>query len=624
VQEIKVAQLSGYVAEKSAYHHGEQSLATTIVGMAQNFVGSNNINYLEPKGQFGTRGMGGKDAASARYIYTRLTSIVKCIFHKHDRFLLNYLNEEGQSIEPEYYIPVIPTVLINGAEGIGTGWSTFIPCFNPVEIIQAIKDRMEGKQFERLNPWYKHYNGDIEYDRNTFLVTGKFVHDLEEKCLKITELPIRKWTRDYKKFLETLLEKDIITDLREYHTTINVDFEIFYEDAKNYFDDDETIVKQFKLSTTLSDNNYVLFDRNNKLKRYADETEILDEFYDLRYELYVKRKNYLIRKLQRDLEIIENKVRFIKEVNSGDIVVNNKPKKELLKILRERKYSKFSDIMNKVPEENKQQSEIKLSDDEQDDIKPEEGEEDEIVDLASDYNYLLSQAIWSLTKERIKSLEAEMISKEQEIVELRKVSELDLWRRDLDEILVELEKVESHELKMMEKNNEKMEKAKKKAKPKNKKKANNSGKDVSMLKIKEDPQKSEKGLKRPPKKDRTKKWKNDVPKSSDIAALIKKKGNETTASEHSEPTVNMEDLSLIERMRLKKKMREENEKKSGYDPDADKEIDRVYQKKKVIDDDEDEEEITFEHAIKMNTRQKEPVNYREELISDDSESSFEI
>jgi len=126
-QEIKVAQLSGYVAEKSAYHHGEQSLASTIVGMAQNFVGSNNINHLEPKGQFGTRSMGGKDAASARYIYTKLTAIAKCVFHKNDKFLLNYLNEEGQSIEPEYYIPVIPMILVNGAEGIGTGWSTSIP-----------------------------------------------------------------------------------------------------------------------------------------------------------------------------------------------------------------------------------------------------------------------------------------------------------------------------------------------------------------------------------------------------------------------------------------------------------------------------------------------------------------
>lgn len=166
--------------------------------MAQNFVGSNNINVLDPKGQFGSRAAGGKDAASARYIYTRLMSITPKIFHKDDRYLLKYLNEEGTSIEPEYYIPVIPMILVNGAEGIGTGWSTFIPCYNPSEIIQALKDKMAGKEFERLTPWYKHYGGQIFHNDKQFICEGKYEHDAENKILRITELPIRKWTREYK------------------------------------------------------------------------------------------------------------------------------------------------------------------------------------------------------------------------------------------------------------------------------------------------------------------------------------------------------------------------------------------------------------------------------------------
>lgn len=108
--EIKVAQLAGYVAEHSAYHHGEQSLQTTIVGMAQSFVGKNNINLLYPSGMFGTRLQGGKDAASARYIYTRLCKVTRAIFHPDDDPLLEYLDEDGQSIEPKYYAPVIPMV----------------------------------------------------------------------------------------------------------------------------------------------------------------------------------------------------------------------------------------------------------------------------------------------------------------------------------------------------------------------------------------------------------------------------------------------------------------------------------------------------------------------------------
>ena len=125
--EIKVAQLAGYVSEHSAYHHGEISLCMTIVNMAQVFVGSNNLNLLQPLGQFGTRLQGGKDAASPRYIFTNLSSLARTIFHPADDPLLNYLNDDGQSIEPEWYIPVIPMLLVNGGDGIGTGWSTGIP-----------------------------------------------------------------------------------------------------------------------------------------------------------------------------------------------------------------------------------------------------------------------------------------------------------------------------------------------------------------------------------------------------------------------------------------------------------------------------------------------------------------
>merc|ERR1712125_310469 len=129
--DMKVAQLVGYVAEHSAYHHGEASMAGAIVAMAQDFVSTNNINLLEPSGQFGTRLQGGKDAASARYIYTRLSPLTRLIFSPLDDAVLSYQEEEGQNIEPYWYCPVIPMILVNGAEGIGTGWSTSIPNYDP-------------------------------------------------------------------------------------------------------------------------------------------------------------------------------------------------------------------------------------------------------------------------------------------------------------------------------------------------------------------------------------------------------------------------------------------------------------------------------------------------------------
>lgn len=118
---LQVAQLVGYISEHAAYHHGETSLMQTIVNLAQTYVGSNNINLLRPAGQYGTRDQGGKDHASPRYIFTELTRLSKVIFHASDDPLLNPQKEDNAVIEPEWYLPVVPVVLINGAEGIGTG-----------------------------------------------------------------------------------------------------------------------------------------------------------------------------------------------------------------------------------------------------------------------------------------------------------------------------------------------------------------------------------------------------------------------------------------------------------------------------------------------------------------------
>jgi DNA topoisomerase II len=159
--EIKVAQLAGYIGEHSAYHHGDMSLNGTIIGMAQSYVGSNNVNLLYPSGQFGTRRMGGKDHASARYIFTRLEKIARTIFHPDDDALLNYLNDDGLSVEPEYYMPVIPMVLVNGSDGIGTGYSSTIQNHDPREVIDNIKKMIKGEEPELIHPFFNGWTGEV-------------------------------------------------------------------------------------------------------------------------------------------------------------------------------------------------------------------------------------------------------------------------------------------------------------------------------------------------------------------------------------------------------------------------------------------------------------------------------
>eukprot|EP01033_Poteriospumella_lacustris_P013978 gene13978-9984_t len=202
-QEIKVAQLAGYVSEHSAYHHGEASLTQTIIGMAQNFVGSNNINLLSPCGQFGTRLMGGKDAASPRYVFTKLETITRLIFHPDDDPLLEYLEDDGQSIEPLYYVPIIPMALVNGCEGIGTGWSSSVPTFNPRELISNLKRMIQGDEPEEMLPWYRGFTGSVQQKAaQSYVLTGT-LEQLDEQTVRISELPVGKWTTDYKQYLES-------------------------------------------------------------------------------------------------------------------------------------------------------------------------------------------------------------------------------------------------------------------------------------------------------------------------------------------------------------------------------------------------------------------------------------
>jgi DNA topoisomerase-2 len=203
--EIKVAQLAGYVSEQTAYHHGEASLHSTIINMAQDFVGANNIPVLFPSGQFGSRLQGGKDAASARYLFTRLADFTRKLFPDPDDALLEYLDDDGQQIQPTYYVPIIPTVLVNGCEGLGTGWSTKIPMYNPIQIIDNLLNKMEDKPLAELVPWARGFQGVIEQKTPTTFSCKGVIEEVDASTLIIQELPLNIWIDPYKEFLDALV-----------------------------------------------------------------------------------------------------------------------------------------------------------------------------------------------------------------------------------------------------------------------------------------------------------------------------------------------------------------------------------------------------------------------------------
>ncbi|XP_008436083.1 DNA topoisomerase 2-alpha isoform X2 [Poecilia reticulata] len=440
-REVKVAQLAGSVAEMSAYHHGEVSLMMTIVGLAQNFVGSNNMNLLQPLGQFGTRLHGGKDSASPRYIFTMLSPLARLVFPAVDDNLLKYNYDDNQRVEPEWYIPIIPTVLINGSEGIGTGWASKITNYDIREIISNIHRMLNGQEPLPMLPNYKNFRGTIEQVMDNQYMNSGEVAIIDSTTIEISELPVKTWTQAYKEnVLEPMLngtEKvpPLITDYKEYHTDTTVRFVIKMSEEKLREAEAAGLHKVFKLQSPLTCNSMVLFDHVGSLKKYESVQDILKDFFELRMKYYVLRKDWLAGMLGAESAKLSNQARFILEKIQGTLVIENKPKKELIRMLQKMGYD--SDPV-KAWKRAQEKNEEELEDED------EEGAEKE-DDSGPDYNYLLSMPMWFLTKEKKEELCRQRDAKMTELNTLKKKSPEDLWREDLAVFSEELERIEAKE-----------------------------------------------------------------------------------------------------------------------------------------------------------------------------------
>ncbi|XP_072312165.1 DNA topoisomerase 2-alpha [Eucyclogobius newberryi] len=438
-REVKVAQLAGSVAEMSAYHHGEVSLMMTIVGLAQNFVGSNNLNLLQPLGQFGTRLHGGKDSASPRYIFTMLSSLARLVFPQMDDNLLKYNYDDNQRVEPEWYIPIIPTVLINGADGIGTGWASRIPNYNVREIISNIHRMLDGEEPQHMLPSYKGFRGTIDQVMdNSFLNSGE-VSIIDSETVEISELPVKIWTQTYKEnVLEPMLngtEKvpPLITDYKDYHTDTTVRFVVKMAPEKLREAEAAGLHKVFKLQNSLTCNSMVLFDHVGSLKKYETVQEIMKDFFELRIKYYQLRKDWMTGMLGAENARLSNQARFILEKIQGTLVIENKPKKELIRMLQEMGYdSDPVKAWKQAQEKNDEELE-------------EVGEDEEKDDSGPDYNYLLSMPMWYLSKEKKDELIKQRDAKLTELNTLKKKSPSDLWKADLAAFSEELERIEAKE-----------------------------------------------------------------------------------------------------------------------------------------------------------------------------------
>ena len=397
---LKVAQLAGSVAEKSGYHHGEQNLYSTITGMAQSFPGSNNIPLLFRDGQFGSRLSGGKDAANGRYIFTKLDALTRLIFREEDEPLLTFREDDGEKIEPYFYVPIIPMVLVNGNIcGIGTGWSSTIPSYNPLELIDNIKRWLDNTELVKLKPWYRGHTGEIVEDSENdkkYVSWGR----IEKKGSKtvIEELPVGIWTDKYKEQLERWKEEKYIKDFKNHSTPKNVKFTI-----SESRDGMACNVNNLKLYNTINTSNMCLFTESDQLRKFDTIEEIIDSFCKVRYAYYVKRKKHRLNSLLHSIKFLGNKKRFLECVRDGKI-------KLFEKVNGARQSRSSVDMIAELEEKG---------------FDKEKGDDE--------YNYLLRLQFRSITSENIDKLANDIDSLIKIAEKLEKTSESKLWIADLTE-----------------------------------------------------------------------------------------------------------------------------------------------------------------------------------------------
>jgi DNA topoisomerase-2 len=409
---IKVAQFGAYVSEHTSYHHGEDSLFGAIGNMASEFVGSNNIPLFTRNGQFGTRVKGGKDIAKPRYIRTKMDYLTQYIFPDADDILLEYLVDDGQDIEPRFYVPIIPMVLVNGGEGIGTGHACDVPAYNPVELVQAVKTWLDNdgevlfedpdsgdevSLFPEIHPWYRGFTGRIEKNGTQYSSYGVCERGAKPNIAIVSELPVGMWTETFEIQLNEMQQgvDKTIQSVSDHNTVKKVWVEI-----TELPDGLSCSVESLKLKKNIKVN-MTLWGSDSKIHKYTNVDHIIDEFCRVRFDYYGKRRRSLIATLEAEIRHLGNKERFVREVVDNDLPLMKQKEVVVVQHLVDRGY----------------------------DPSPEA--------TGHGYAYLLRMQVSSLTEEKIKQLQNDIQSNQTKLDAVIACNEKQMWINDLNQFLKE-------------------------------------------------------------------------------------------------------------------------------------------------------------------------------------------
>jgi DNA topoisomerase-2 len=385
---LKIFQLGGRIAADAHYHHGDGSLNGAIVGMAQSF--KNSLPLLEEIGQFGS--LRAPEAGAPRYISTKLTKNFRLLYKDFE--LLENQVEEGNVIEPKFFLPIIPTVLLNGSSGIAVGFATNILNRNPLDLIDACLKTLDGKKVGKLLPWWKDFSGSVEQVTGTTQYIIRGAYDIvNTTTVKITELPPSMTFQAYETHLNALLDRGTINSYDD-NSSDGIDYTLKF--SRSTLAD---LIARDKLDQTLKmvetkTENLTCLDERGKLMIFESVPEVVEYFVTFRLKYYTKRKAFLIKKLTDELTYLSNRAKFIRLIIEGKIKVNNRPKSEIADDLETLNFDKVSDS----------------------------------------YNYLLGMPIHSLTKETYTQLLTEVAQTKAELSTIRSTDPIDMYRTDLNEL----------------------------------------------------------------------------------------------------------------------------------------------------------------------------------------------
>ena len=300
------------------------------------------------------------------------------VFDPADDAVLKYLADDGKPIEPEYFVPVMPLVLVNGTEGIGTGFSSNVPSFNPDDIKDNIRRALNGKSIKKMTPWFSGFKGTVVANGDAWVATGVYSNR------KVTELPPGFWTQDFREYLDGLVDKKIISGYKNNSTTESVNFEIEGYNGKDP-------IKDFKLAKTIRVSNMHLFHPKQGIKKYHSAEEILVDFVEIRLDYYKKRKAYLKKRLEQEVVILTNKAGFVQKVVNDEIIIFKRKK---------------SDLEAQIASHG-------------------------FIKVDSSYDYLLNIKTYQYTEEAIEALTKDSMTKQKELKDLEATSIIKMWENNL-------------------------------------------------------------------------------------------------------------------------------------------------------------------------------------------------